>query len=45
MLAHVHHHMYSHENNGSFDGFSDSDTGADVDKVYSRNIRQPLHMK
>jgi len=44
MLAVVH-HLYSHENSGSFDGFSDSDTGADVDKVYCRNIRQPLHMK
>ena len=39
MLLDVHHHLCSH------DGFSDSDTDTDVDKVVCRNNHQPLHEK
>jgi len=34
--------MCSHEDSGSFDGFSNLDTDTGVDKVNSRNNRQSL---
>ena len=37
--------MCSHENSGSFVGFSDADTDTDVDKVNNRNNHQSLLKK
>ena len=34
--------MCSYENSGSFDGFSDSDTDTDADKVFCTNNCQSL---